>query len=81
MNAKKERELLVVGLERLLHSQSKIVDDYGALADLLEGISMGLLLHWVVIEEETHHTLLTNLLHSLKRTPSQDMEAAQRAWR
>lgn len=68
MNAKKERELLVVGLERLLHSESKIVQDYRALAEMLDGIPAGLLLDWVVIEEEAHHTLLINILHSLKQT-------------
>jgi rubrerythrin len=68
MNAKKKRELLVVGLEGLLHSESKIVQDYRALAEMLDGIPAGLLLDWVVIEEETHHTLLVNILHSLKQT-------------
>lgn len=68
MNAKKERELLVVGLERLLHKESKIVEDYRALAEMLESIPAGLLLDWVVIEEEAHHTLLINIIHSLKQT-------------
>ena len=68
MNAKKERELLVVGLERLLHTKSKIVEDYRALAEMLDGIPAGLLLDWVVIEEEAHHTLLINILQSLKQT-------------
>ena len=68
MNAKKERELLVVGLEKLLHTESKIVEDYRALAEMLDGIPAGLLLDWVVIEEEAHHTLLINILHSLKQT-------------
>jgi hypothetical protein len=47
MNAKKERELLVVGLERLLRKESKIVEEYRALAEMLEGIPVGLLLDWV----------------------------------
>jgi hypothetical protein len=68
MNAKKERELLVVGLEKLLHTESKIVEDYRALAEMLDGIPAGLLLDWVVIEEEAHHTLLINILNSLKQT-------------
>jgi hypothetical protein len=67
MNAKKERELLTVGLERFLQKQSKIVDDYRALAEILEGIPASLLLDWVVIEEEAHHTLLINIIRSLKR--------------
>lgn len=67
MNAKKERELLVAGLERLLHKQSKIVDDYRALAEMLEGIPAGHLLDWVVIEEVAHRTLLINIIHSLKK--------------
>lgn len=68
MNAKKERELLVAGLERLLHSESNIVQDCRALAEMLDGIPAGLLLDWVAIEGETHHTLLINILHSLKQT-------------
>ncbi len=68
MNAKKERELLVVGLERLLHTESKIAEDYRALAEMLDGIPAGLPLDWVVIEEEAHHTLLINILNSLKQT-------------
>jgi hypothetical protein len=67
MNAKKERELLVLGLERLLRKESKIVEEYRALAEMLEGVPAGLLLDWVVIEEEAHHTLLINIIHSLKR--------------
>ena len=35
MNAKKERELLTVGLERFLLIQSKTVDDYRALGAAL----------------------------------------------
>jgi hypothetical protein len=68
MNTKKERELRVVGLERLLHTESKIVEDYRALAEMLDGIPAGVLLDWVVIEEEAHHTLLINIIHSLKQT-------------
>lgn len=68
MKAKKERGLLVVELEKLLHSESKLVQDYRALAEMLDGIPAGLLLDWVVIEEEAHHTLLINILHSLKQT-------------
>ena len=49
MNAKKERELLVAGLERLLEKQTKIVDDYRALAEMLEGIPAGLFVDWVVV--------------------------------
>ena len=62
MNAKKERELLVVGLERLLRKESKIVEEYRAFAEMLESIPVGLLLDWVVIEEEAHHTLLINII-------------------
>ena len=68
MNAKKEFEPLIVGLESLLHTESKIVQDYRALAEMLDGIPAGLLLDWVAIEVETHHTLLINILHSLKQT-------------
>ena len=68
MNAKKERELLVVGLERLLRKQSKTVEGYRALAEMLEGIAPGLLLDWVVIEQEAHHTLLCTIISSLKQT-------------
>ncbi len=74
MNAKKERELLVVGLERLLRKESKIVEEYRALAEMLEGVPAGLLLDWVVIEEEAHHTLLINIIHSLKQTAQKGSE-------
>jgi len=68
VNAKKERELLTVGLEGLLRKQNKIVDGYRALSEMLENIPVSLLLDWVVIEEEAHHTLLRNIIHSLKQT-------------
>ncbi len=68
MNAKQERKLLVVGLEGLLRKQNKIVDGYRALSEMLENIPVSLLLDWVVIEEEAHHTLLINIIHSLKQT-------------
>ncbi len=68
MNAKKEFGPLIVGLESLLHTESKIVQDYRALAEMLDGIPAGLLLDWVAIEVETHYTLLINILHSLKQT-------------
>ena len=74
MNAKKERELLVMGLEKLLRKQNKIVDDYHALAEILESIPVGLLLDWVVIEEEAHHTLLINIIHALKQTAQKGSE-------
>ena len=74
MNGKKERELLVVGLERLLHSESKIVEDYRGLAEMLDGIPAGVLLDWVAIEEEAHHTLLIRIIHSLKQTVQKDRE-------
>lgn len=68
MNAKKEHELLVAGLEKLLRKESKIVEEYRALAEMLESIPVSLLLDWVVIEEEAHHTILSNIIHSLKHT-------------
>ena len=68
INGKKERELLVVGLERLLHTESKMVEDYRALAEMLDGVPVGRLLDWVVIEEEAHRTLLINIIQSLKQT-------------
>ena len=68
VNAKKERELLVMGLEKLLRKESKIVEEYRALAEMLESIPVSLLLDWVVIEEEAHHTILSNIIHSLKQT-------------
>jgi len=81
MNAPKERELLVMGLEKLLRKQNKIVDDYRALAEILEGIPVGLLLDWVVIEQEAHHTLLINIIHALKQTAQKRSEHGAEAWR
>ncbi len=68
MNAKKERKLLIVGLERLLQKEGKILEEYRALAEMLEDIPVGLLLNWAVIEQEAHHTLLCNIISSLKQT-------------
>ena len=68
MNAKKERELFASGLARLLKKQKKIVDDYRALAEMLDWVPVGRLLDWVVIEEEAHRTLLINIIQSLKQT-------------
>ena len=67
VNAKKERELFASGLDRLLKKQRKIVDDYRALAEMLDGVPVGRLLDWVVIEEEAHRTLLINIIQSLKQ--------------
>jgi len=74
VNAKKERELLVTGLERLLRKDSKIVEEYRALTEMLESIPVSLLLNWVVIEEEAHHTILSNIIHSLKQTVQKGSE-------
>jgi rubrerythrin len=74
VNAKKERELLVVGLKNLLQKESKIGEEYRALAEMLESTPVSLLLDWVVIEEETHHTILSNIIHSLKQTVQKKSE-------
>jgi hypothetical protein len=68
VNAKKERELLASGLGRLLQKQGKIVNEYRALAEMLDGASVGRLLDWVVMEGEAHHKLLINIIHALKQT-------------
>lgn len=81
-NAKKERELLVVGLKRLLRKQSKTVEGYRALAEMLEGIAPGLLLDWVVIEQEAHHTLsYAPLLVPSNRRPRTKAETVRTRWR
>ncbi len=72
MNGRKEREHLVAGLESLLRSESKITEDYRGLAETLDGIPVGVLLDWVALEEEAHHTLLVGIIHSLKRTVQND---------
>lgn len=77
VNSKKERELLLVGLERLLQKETKIAEDYHALAGMLDGIPAGLLLDWTVIEAEAHHTLLINIIHSLKQTAQKRTEDEQ----
>jgi rubrerythrin len=74
VNAKKERELLVAGLKNLLRKESKIVEEYRALAEMFEGIPVSLLLDWVIIEEEAHHTILINIIHSLKQTARKGSE-------
>jgi rubrerythrin len=77
MNAKKERELLVVGLEKLLLSESNVVEDYRALAELIEGAPASLLLDWIVVEAEAHYTLLINILHSLRRNQNTSQDDAK----
>jgi rubrerythrin len=74
VNAKKEHELLVVGLKTLLQKESKIGEEYRALAEMLESTSVSFLLDWVVIEEETHHTILSNIIQSLKQTVQKGSE-------
>lgn len=68
MDTKKEHKLLTAGLERLLQNESEIGEEYHALAEMLEGLPAGLFLAWVVIEQEAHHSLLINIIHSLKQT-------------
>jgi hypothetical protein len=68
VETKKEHGLLTAGLERLLQNESKIGEEYHALAEMLEGLPAGLFLDWVVIEQEAHHSLLINIIHSLKQT-------------
>jgi len=72
MNAKKEREIFAAALGRLAQQQSKIVDDYRGLAEMLEDVPVGLLLDWVTIEEEAHHTLLINIIRSLKQAAQKE---------
>lgn len=69
MNAKKERKLFAAGLEGLLRKENKIVEEYRALAELIEDIPAGILLDWVIIEEVAHHTLLCTIIRSLKQIP------------
>lgn len=74
MNAKKERELFAAGLERLLRKENKIVEEYRALAELIEDIPAGILLDWVIIEEEAHRTLLRTIISFLKQIPGKKRE-------
>ncbi len=69
MNGKKERELLIVGLEGLLRKKGEIAEEYRALAEMLEDIPVGLFLDWVVVEEEAHQTLI---IRSLKKTTQRE---------
>ena len=70
MNAKKERKLFAAGLEGLLRKENKIVEEYRALAELIEDIPASLLLDWVIIEGVAHHTLLCTIISSLKQISS-----------
>jgi hypothetical protein len=70
MNAKKERELFLAVLERLLDKERRMVEEYRTLAELVKSVPIALLLDWVVVEEEAHFTLLCNIITSLKRIPS-----------
>ncbi len=72
MNAKKERELFAAGLEGLLRKENKIVEEYRALAELIEDIPAGLLFDWVITEGVAHHTLLCAIISSVKQTPQKE---------
>jgi hypothetical protein len=68
MNAKKERELFLGALERLLDKERGILEEYRTLADLVKSVPAALLLEWFIIEEDVHFTLLCTIISSLKRT-------------
>lgn len=70
MNAKKERELFLVALERLLAKERRMIEGYHTLAELVKSAPTGLLLHWVITEEEAHFTLLCTIISSLKQISS-----------
>jgi hypothetical protein len=67
MNGKKERDLFAAGLKQLLRRENEIAEEYHALAELVEGLPAGLLLDWVVTEQEAHYTLLFSVIKSLKQ--------------
>lgn len=69
MNAKKEREIFLAALERLLDKERGIIEEYRTLAELVKSVPTALLLDWVVIEAEAHFTLLCTIMTSLKRIP------------
>lgn len=72
MNGKKERELFAAGLKQLLLRENEIVEEYRALAELVEGLPAGLLLDWVVTEQEAHYTLSCSLIKSLKQMSKEE---------
>lgn len=68
MNAKKERELFLRSVERHLERENKILEGYRALSELLEDLPVGLLLDWVITEEEQHQSLLCTMINAFKQT-------------
>jgi rubrerythrin len=67
MNAKKERELFASSLERHLEEESRMVEEYRALTELVDDAPAGLLLFWVITEEEAHEAFLRTIIKSLKQ--------------
>jgi len=73
MNAKKERELFVHSVERHLERKNRILGEYRALSEIVEGSPVVLLVDWVIAEGEAYQNILRAILKDLKQ-PRQEQE-------
>lgn len=66
MNTKKERALFAAALERHLEEENRMLEEYRNLSELVKGIPAGLLVYWIIGEEEVHNTILNTITNALR---------------
>jgi len=66
MDAKKERALFAAALERHLEEENRMLEEYRNLSELVKGIPAGLLVYWIIGEEELHNTILNTIIKAVK---------------
>ena len=67
---RRNASFFLAALERLLTRERRMIEGYHTLAELVKSAPTGLLLHWVITEEEAHFTLLCTIISSLKQISS-----------
>ena len=72
MNARKERELFVHSVERHLERKNRILGEYRALSEIVEGSPVVLLVDWVIAEGEAYQNILRAILQHLKQPRQQE---------
>lgn len=70
MNAKKERALFTLALEQHLGEENSMLEEYRNLSELVATIPAGLLVHWVMSEEELHNAILSAIAKALEVSPA-----------
>ena len=72
MNAKKEREVFAAALKRHVKKESRIVEEYRVLSELLEHVPAASLVDWIIAEAEAHQNLLCTVMNALRQAPQID---------